>query len=120
MMSSSFGGEIGIQPHRSDGRAVQNGVEDQRRAVAAEGQRAGGHFVEHGPEGKQVGARVKFFAAHLLRRHVGDRAQRAPGLVRCSAVSTVAVAMVSARLSHLSGDGLWPGRNRESWRGRAW
>ena len=50
------------------------------------GRRAGRHFVEHRAEGEQVGAGVEFFAAHLLRRHVGDRAERVPGLVRCSFV----------------------------------
>ena len=42
------------------------------------------HFVEHRAEGEQVGACVQFFAASLLRRHVGDRADACPGLVSCS------------------------------------
>ena len=43
--------------------------------VAAKGQRAGGHLVEHDAEGEQVGAGVEFLAARLLGRHVGDGAQ---------------------------------------------
>ena len=37
---------------------------------------ARGHLVKHSSEGEQIGARVQILAAHLLRRHVGNRAQR--------------------------------------------
>src|SRR5271165_880346 len=38
--------------------------------VAAEGPASSRHFVEHEPEGEQVGAGVQLLAPHLLRRHV--------------------------------------------------
>ena len=60
-------------------RGVQNAVENDGGGGAGKGNRAGGHFVEHHAERKQIRARVEFFAAGLLRRHVGDRAHRAAG-----------------------------------------
>ena len=39
----------------------------------------GRHLVEHGAEGEQIGALVEFFAARLLRRHVGDGAEHQAG-----------------------------------------
>ena len=37
------------------------------QAFPAKWELAGGHFVEHRPKGKQVGAGVQFPPAHLLR-----------------------------------------------------
>ena len=50
--------------------------ERRRRNSFLEGQRARGHFVQHDTERKQIAARVERLAARLLRRHVGDGAQR--------------------------------------------
>ncbi len=43
------------------------------------GKRARTHLVQHRPEREQVGAGVEFLPSHLLRRHVGDGAQRTAG-----------------------------------------
>ena len=56
--------------------AVEDGVEDHRRRVARERQRAGRHLVQHRAEREQVGARVGELPARLLRRHVAHRAHR--------------------------------------------
>ena len=59
-----------VQPHRRGRALVQDGVKNGCRSVALEGQQPGGHFVEHGAEGKQVGTPVELFAQRLLWRHV--------------------------------------------------
>ena len=66
--------KVGIEADRRDGSAVENGLEDQRRSVSAEGQCPGRHLIEHDAEREQIGASVEFFALSLLRRHVGDSA----------------------------------------------
>ena len=77
MMRSSFGGHVRIQAHGRNGSAVQNRLRrSSPRYLPRKGKAAGRHFVQHDTEGEKVGARVQFFAPHLLRRHVGDRAQR--------------------------------------------
>ena len=55
--------------------AIQDRVEDDRRRLAREGQRAGRHLVEQRPEREDVGSRVGDLAARLLRRHVGNGAE---------------------------------------------
>ena len=57
---------------------MQDGVEDDSRSAARKCLPACRHFVKDDTEREQVGAGVKFFAAGLLGRHVGDRAHRAP------------------------------------------
>ena len=57
---------------RWSGGAIENGIEDYRGGVAAEGRAAGGHFVENGAEAENIGAGVEIFAASLLGRHVDD------------------------------------------------
>ena len=71
--------QIRIQPDRRRGQLFQNRIEDQRRSVAAKGQRAGRHFIQHGAKRKQIGARVQLFALGLLGRHVSHRAHRRSG-----------------------------------------
>ena len=93
MTSSSFGGEIGVDADGGSRLAIQDGVEDDGGGVAAERHDAGRHLVEHSPEGEEVAAGVEFFAFGLLRRHVRDRAEAVPGLVRYSRL-TPAVASV--------------------------
>ena len=65
--------QIGIQPDRRRGQLFQNRIEDQRRSVAAERQRAGRHLIQHRAKGKQIGARIQFFPFGLLGRHVSHR-----------------------------------------------
>ena len=67
-----------VQPHRRGRDLVQDGVKNGRRSVALEGQQPGGHFVEHGAEGKQVGTPVELFAQRLFRRHVRHCSQGRP------------------------------------------
>jgi hypothetical protein len=52
-----FAGKVRIQPHRSNGSAFQNGVEDQRPSIASEWQGSGTHLVKHRAKRKQIGAR---------------------------------------------------------------
>src|ERR1700693_2820457 len=42
--------------------------------VATKWEHAGRHFVEDHAEGEEIGTRVEFFAADLLRGHIGDGA----------------------------------------------
>ena len=79
MMSFQFGRKIGIQAHWRNRSAIQDRVEDDSRTVSAEGQRAGGHFIEHRAEREQIGTGVQFFPSRLLRRHVSDGAERRAG-----------------------------------------
>ncbi len=58
---------------------MEYGVIDVASTFAAKGHSAGHHFIENGAEGEQVGAGVEFFASHLLRRHIGDGAERSAG-----------------------------------------
>ncbi len=96
------GRQIGIQPHRSNRKPVHDAIEDHGRGVAAEGQLSGRHLVKHDAERKQIGACVKGLRPDLLRRHIGDRAERASGLVRWvgSASETVTV-IVFRRMTEL-------------------
>ena len=48
--------------HRRHRRAVENGVENDRRAVAAKRPLPGGHLVEHDAERKQIRARVEWLS----------------------------------------------------------
>src|SRR5690242_19076319 len=68
---------LAVQAHHLPWNLVQDGVEDRPRIVASKRKEAGSHFVEHDPKGKEVGARVKSLAEHLLRRHVCNGSERA-------------------------------------------
>ena len=65
---------IGVDAHRRNGRAIQDGVENRRGRRARESLAAGSHFVEHHAKRKNICARIKVFAQSLFRRHVGNRA----------------------------------------------
>ncbi len=54
-------------------------MEDDGGSGAVEGQAAGGHLIEDGAEAEEIGARIDFFAAGLLGRHVGDGADGGTG-----------------------------------------
>src|SRR3989442_1625426 len=58
---------------------LQNSVEDQRRGVASEWQRARAHLVQHSTEREQVCPTVELLTLHLLRRHISDRPERRTG-----------------------------------------
>ena len=77
MMRSRSSGEIGIQANGRNRRAIQDGVENGGRAIAAERELAGGHFIEHGAERKKIGARVEFLGTRLFGRHISDGADGA-------------------------------------------
>ena len=66
--------QLGVQTRRGDRDAIQYGIVNDAGRVPAERQPARGHFVENGAKAEQVGPRVKFFAAHLLGRHISHRA----------------------------------------------
>ncbi len=121
MMSSSSCGEIGIEADGRVGSAIEDGFEDEAGGVAAEGQSAGGHFVEDHAEGKEIAASVEVFAAGLFGGHVGDGAERGAGageMLR-GRLPTVVVAS-DFRDGGWRGWQFWRGRSRESWRCRAW
>src|SRR5207245_815016 len=77
-----FDREGGIQASRRGGLLVQDGIEDGGGGVAGEGQQAGGHFVENCTKGKEIAAGVEFFAKSLIRRHVGEGAEKQVQLER--------------------------------------
>ena len=70
---------IGIQAHGGDRRFFEDGVEDYGGGIAAEGNRAGGHFVEDRAKAEKIAAHVESFAAGLLGRHVSDGADGGAG-----------------------------------------
>ena len=79
--------QIGIQPHWSHGRLVQDRFEEHRGRVAAKRQCARSHLVHHRPKGKQVGTRVERLSPRLLRRHVGHRTDGRTGAGQMVSVS---------------------------------
>ena len=72
-LNSSAGGPLWVVLQASRYDAIQfwrHGAE----ADPGHGTRARCHFIEHQPEGEQVGPRVRRTAERLLRRHVAGRA----------------------------------------------
>src|ERR1700758_1158721 len=65
----------GVQAQGRDGRFAEDRFKYNRAALPAKWQRASGHLVEDGAEGKNVRPRIEFAGAGLFRRHVGDRSQ---------------------------------------------
>ncbi len=61
-------------------RLVEDRVDDRLVVVPGEWAAAGEHLVEHDAERPDVGAPVDRFRSRLLRRHIGDRAERCSGL----------------------------------------
>src|SRR5580704_8269194 len=94
-----FGWQIGIEAGGRWEGAIEDRVEDEARGIAAEGQRAGSHFVEHGAEGKEVGARIEFLAANLLWGHVGDGTERAAGAGELVLVESAGIAVTAGILA---------------------
>ena len=67
---------VGVEPQRRNSRPVQDGINRLDGALAAEGQRAGDHFVEDDPERKEIAPAVERPAARLFGRHVVHGAHR--------------------------------------------
>src|SRR6266700_8087556 len=64
----------GIEPDGSDRRMIEDAIENFCRAVAAKCGAASRHLIENDTEAEQIAASVKFTAASLFGRHVGDGA----------------------------------------------
>jgi hypothetical protein len=59
---------------------IDDGVHQCRFVLAPEGEMTGEDLEEDDAEGEDIRARVDFPAAHLFRRHIGERANGAGGL----------------------------------------
>ena len=66
----------GIQVEHRQRRAIEDGVGQHARGVAAERAAACGNFVQDDAERKQIRALIERFPSHLLGRHIGRRADR--------------------------------------------
>ena len=64
-----------IQTERRDRLLVQDRVQRGNHVAGGKRLLAGGHFVEHDAQRKQVAALVQFLAPRLLRRHVNRRSR---------------------------------------------
>ena len=71
--------QIRIQTDQRSGGPVQDGIEDGPGGIPFERKEPSRHFVKQHAERKQIGASVQRPPQHLLRRHVGHRAQRRAG-----------------------------------------
>src|ERR1700733_1333552 len=60
------------------GSLMQDGVENRSVRISMEGSAPGSHLIEHHSEGEEVGTGIERLAAHLLWRHIHDRAQGGP------------------------------------------
>src|SRR5512146_1431517 len=63
-------GDGGVKSARRFGIGVEDGIEEERRSVAAERALGGDHFVKDFAEGKDVAAGVEEGTARLFGRHV--------------------------------------------------
>ena len=107
-----------IQSHRRHRRAIQNRFENHASRFPAKWRHSGSHLVEHHAERKKIAARVQFFRAHLLRRHIRDGPQRAPRtrqIFRRDLRRILRRRHGSSKPSAKSS----PTQNPESWRARA-
>ena len=104
MMSSSSAGKSGfsrtarLEPGSGSPRIS---LLNFRREMAAPGR----HLVKHRPERKQIGAGVQFLCSHLLRRHVGHRAQRGSraGQIFSATAGSISVFCAAIWLAELVG-----------------
>ena len=79
MMSSSLGGTSGFNRTAGTGARFRMASKMTAELSPRNGKSPGRHLVQHRSKREQIGARVQFFRPRLLRRHVGDRAERRPG-----------------------------------------
>ena len=74
-----LGRKSGIEPDGSDRRMIEDAIENFSRAVAAKRGAASSHFIENNTEAEEIAASVKFTAASLFGRHIGDGAESGSG-----------------------------------------
>ena len=118
MISSSAGGNRGIDTSHRNRRPRENGFDNHAARAAAEGLAPGGHFIQHETERENIRARVEIVSANLLGRHVGrsaaddsdDRSGILIGRRRKSSPALVQFLWEPA----------WRGQNRGPSRVRAW
>src|SRR5262249_3981790 len=63
-----------IASNKCGGWTVQDRFKNNSRARSKERKSAAHHFVEHDPEGEEIGAPVEIFGSNLLWRHIGHGA----------------------------------------------
>ena len=68
--------QVGVERRRRQRRLVQDCRERHGRRLPRERMPSSRALVQHHAERKQIRAAVQLLAAGLLRRHIGDRAQR--------------------------------------------
>ncbi len=63
---------------------------------------AGRHFIKHGAEREQIGARIQFLGSDLLRRHIGHRAEHRPraGEMLCFGGESFGIMTARSRCDH--------------------
>ncbi len=55
---------------------LKNRIEHRRGRFPAKGKPAGGHFVQDSAKREESGTGIEFLAESLLRRHIGNGAER--------------------------------------------
>ena len=75
---------------------VNDGADDRGRRTSSEGASSSEHFVQHGPKGENIGARIGRLALGLLRRHIRRRAHDGARLVMTSMASVSSPAELSS------------------------
>ena len=73
MRASSGVWNVRVQGTGRNRRLRMNGMQHGHQRVGVERMPARGHFIENDSEGKHVGGGRYVLAAHLFRRHIGDR-----------------------------------------------
>src|SRR5215472_4748527 len=64
-----------IQTHSGNGLAVQNGIIDFSRRIAAERKLSRRHLIQHYAEREEICSGIQLLASRLLGRHVRDGSQ---------------------------------------------
>ena len=77
--SFQFCRQFRVESYRSHWGLVQNRIKQNRCGITAKRNLARGHLIQHGSEGKQIGASVKLLTSRLLGRHISRRAYRCAG-----------------------------------------
>src|SRR5262249_19593990 len=72
-------GYLRVQSLQGFGWPVEDGVVDHHQTFPDEGSTASRHFVQHQPEGEDVGPRIQPFPANLFGRHVAGGARGGSG-----------------------------------------
>src|SRR5438128_7265624 len=85
------GRKSGIETDGSDRRMIEDAIENFSRAVAAKCGAASRHLIENNTEAEEIAANVKFTAASLFGRHVGDGAESGSGACEMGFIDGVVV-----------------------------